>query len=317
MLYANKDILLLVTLSKQNSFLSIWDYKKASHGSFLEPCREITGKVDRCALASNSTLALHTCNLYVSLHDIHPNRSITDRHKINKSEVVSFLELSKFGFLYFGHKKELRAVNLENLEENKINTEHNILVLYEVVIKTTSVIVTCHRGHYVRIWKKNLGILGTVDLSEEGERNSEDCVYSVFYVLEYDELVIGHNDNIAVYSVTPLKLVKQKSQAHQGKIVSISFYKSRSFSYLLTMCNSAIKMWRYGKNLDLKGEIVCSSVDIFVAVPNVGLYLSGACYEVGLVLWRDANVYLSQQLKSSRKSEDLVNNDVTDLFSAY
>ena len=312
-LYANQEILLLVSCYQYQSSLSVWNFREETHRSQLDSLHKIQGRVDKCALSDHDcTLALYSKDCYVSIHHIGVDGSITDLHKIPECQTVSFLEVSNFGFLYIGHMKELIAINLDNYERNKIHTEDRIIAMYEIDMKTTSVVITCHSGHNIRIWRKNLGMIAVVDLLGDGDTSTDaqTCIYSIHYVTNKDELVIGHNGNITVYRVKNRKFVYIKKQAHRDNITCISVYQSENSSYLLTMCCYCIKMWRYGdKDLELiKGDIHIANSSIYqlVAVPDVGLFLTGMYnYEAGLVLWRDTNVYLSKRLKESQNFEGL------------
>ena len=239
--------------------------------------------------------------------------AIRQRGTLKKS--VTFMELSdsNLGCLYLAHFKTLSIIhdfsNFETIKPRDVDALDKILALHIVKMTRITVILTGHKNHTIRLWRSDVTpikkVISLLDISDSPRQQmiNSSCSYKIHYLAERDELVISHNDNLTIYKMISGTVVHTEPQAHRSEVTAITSYKGDP-SYLVTMCHSSIRLWRYTEQsapgLDLVGDITVTNVDKVVPVSDVGLYLVGKCYHAGLVLWRYANSYLTRQLIASR-----------------
>ncbi|KAL5251190.1 hypothetical protein ACHWQZ_G016783 [Mnemiopsis leidyi] len=305
-LLVNRFILVLLASGNNGSTIFLWDFKRRDVMTLDEPIiyksKVIQSKIDSGMLY---TYAADNEMAFWSLKDGEITLCGSKKKSITFMEPLDGNDRA----LYLAHSQTLSIViDFTNICWRDQNAAQKILALHIVKMKSKSMIITGHKNHVIRIWNSNITPINEVDLLKgtpdaPKPQTSTLCSYRIHYLEERDELIIAHNENISVYKMISRSSLHLEQQAHRTEITEVTSYKGEP-SYLLTKCQSSIRLWRYTMTsdpaLNLVGEISVTNVDKVVPVSDVGLYLVGKCYHAGLVLWRYADSYLSRQLKASR-----------------
>jgi len=311
-LLVNTSMVVLIVSGNKASRIFLWDFKKRDV-QILEEARSYRSKIVKSVINDGLLVTYSDDNelSFWSLKDC----GIVLRGSLRK--VITFMELSKSnGSLYFAHSKTLHCIHdftdFENIIPRDRDAIDKVYALHLVKLTSITIVLTGHKNHIIRLWRSDINLIKEVNLMEVSDsprqQLSSPCSYRIHYLKERDELIISHNDNITVYKMISGTVLHLEQQAHRSEITAISSYAGDPYkgdpSYLVTMCDSSIRLWRYtlqsDPGLDLVGEITVTNVDKVVPVSGVGLYLAGKCYYAGLVLWRYANAHLARQLKASR-----------------
>ena len=302
----NGSMVVLLSSSNNGSKIFLWDFKRRDieilDKAIVYRSKIIQSKIDSSMLytyANDNEIA------FWSLRDGEISLCGSKKKSITFMEPMGGNDRA----LYSAHCQTLSIVHdFANIAWRDQTTAQKILALHIVKMKSKSIIITGHKNHVIRIWNSNITPINDVDLFKDipdspKQQNNTHCTYKIHYLEERDELIISHNDNISIYKIISRTKLYLMQQAHRTEITEITSYKGDP-SYLLTKCQSSIRLWRYtmksDPGLDLVGEISVTNVDKVIPFSDVGLYLVGQCYHAGLVLWRYADSYLSRQLKASR-----------------
>jgi hypothetical protein len=307
-LLVNTDIVALIVSSNSASRVFLWDFRRKDI-QILEETWSYRSKMIKTAI-NDQMLVTFSSDNEISFWNL-KNSEVNPVGSLKKH--TTFMELSKEnrGSLYLAHSKTLSIIDdftdFEKIIWRDVEALQKVVALHIVKLASIEIILTGHKNPIIRLWRRDLIMIREVNLLDvpdsPRQQSNSQCSYRIHYITERDELVISHNENITIYKMISGTVVHQELQAHRNEITEITSYKGDP-SYLVTVCPSAIRLWRYTQvsdpALNLVGEITVTNVDKVIPVSDVGLYLDGKCYYAGLVLWRHANSYLTRQLKTSR-----------------